>query len=285
MASTASEGSCQASIRESRVQDLDIRCAAMGFQVRYNRLRPTEFEEGLRMDEGTFRTTEPGDERVGSGARRLLIFGVAIAILMADVAVVTFSHHLRDWADLSSGSPWNWFGKSMSIAFSCLLLSCSPWLRQNVGLRWRQAPGSARLSVGCFLVYLGCASGIGFLITPMKFAADTLMFQFFMPPVAEELQHRGILLALFERAFGQSPMSCRLRFGYAALLSSLIFGLLHGATIVDGQFQFSFLFFSTTAAWAALAALVRTRSGSLLWPMIYHGVWDGSLFLVPMIRS
>ena len=103
-----------------------------------------------------------------------------------------------------------------------------------------------------------------------------------MPGVAEELMYRGILLALFERAFGQSAMSCQLRFGYASLLTSLIFGLGHGLSYEDGHYQFSWLLFSTTAAWGALAALVRTRSGSLLWPILCHGAWDGSIFLVAM---
>ena len=120
---------------------------------------------------------------------------------------------------------------------------------------------------------------------PMAFSADTLMFQFIMPGIDEELLFRGIMLAIFERAFGQSPMSCRLRWGYAALITSVLFGLPHAVSFADGQFQFSFLLFSTTAAWAAVAALVRTRSGSLLWPIIYHGAWDGSIFLVAMLRT
>ena len=236
------------------------------------------------LSETVFPATDRNDGRLDSRARRLLIFSLAIAILFADFWVIEFSDHLRAWANLPIASPWNWFGKFMSIAFSCLVLACSPWLRQNVGLRWRQAPGSARLSVGCFVAYLTCAIGIGFLVPPMAFSADTLMFQFFMPGIDEELLVRGITLALFERAFGQSPMSCRLRFGYAALVTSLIFGFAHGISFVEGQYRFSFLEFSTTAIWAAVAALVRTRSGSLLWPIVYHGTWNGSIFLVAMLR-
>ena len=170
------------------------------------------------------------------------------------------------------------------MASSCLVLACSPWLRQNVGLRWRQAPGSARFSIGCFVVYLACAIGIGLTVHRIAFSVDTLMFQFLMPGIDEELLIRGILLALFERAFGQSPMSCRLRFGYAALTTSLVFGFQHGVSVVDGNYQFTFLQFSVTAAWGALSAVVRTRSGSLLWPIVYHGAWNGSIFLVPMLR-
>jgi len=236
------------------------------------------------MDEVQAGATAFGDGRVEPLARRWLIFLLAVACLPADFLVLDFAHYLRVLANLPTVSQWNWLGKIMSIAFSCLLLVCSPWLRQNVGLRWRQSPGSARLSVGSFVAYLSCAIGIGFLVPPMEFSADTLMFQFIMPGIDEELMDRGIMLALFERAFGKNPMSCRLRFGYAALITTLIFGLAHGLSVVDGHYQFSFLLFSTTAAWAALAALVRTRSGSLLWPVLCHGAWDGSIFLVAMVR-
>ncbi len=236
------------------------------------------------MDEAKARVTDLGDGCLESPARRLLIFSLAIAILIANFWVIDLAGHLSDWANLPISSDWNWFGKTMSIAFSCVVLACSPWLRRNVGLRWRQAPGSARLSMGCFVANLACAIGLGFLMPPMAFSADTLIFQFIMPGIDEELLIRGIMLALFERAFGQSPMSCRLRFGYAALMTSLIFGLPHGVSVADGHYQFSFLEFLTSAAWAAVAALVRTRSGSLLWPILYHGTWNGSIFLVAMLR-
>jgi hypothetical protein len=38
------------------------------------------------------------------------------------------------------------------------------------------------------------------------------MPQLFMPTLDEELAFRGIALALLEREFGQSAMSCRLRY-------------------------------------------------------------------------
>jgi membrane protease YdiL (CAAX protease family) len=237
------------------------------------------------MDEARVHSADLRDDRLESPVRRLLIFSLAIAILAADFWVIDLAGHLRDWFHLPISSDWNWFGKIMSIAFSCVVLACSPWLRRNVGLRWQQAPGSTSLSVGCFVSYLACAIGIGFLMPPIAFSADTLMFQFLIPGIDEELLIRGILLALFERAFGQSPMSCRLRFGYAAMITSLAFGLPHAVSVVDGHYQFSFIQFSTTTAWAAVAALVRTRSGSLLWPIVYHGSWNGSIFLVAMVRQ
>ncbi len=217
-------------------------------------------------------------------ARRRLIFLLAIAYLFAAEWVIDLAHFLRDRAELPRFSEWNWFGKVMSITFSCLVLACSPWLRQNVGLRWRQAPGSWKLSIGAFAGYLACAIGLGFLMPPVEFSADTLLFQCFMPGIDEELMLRGIALALLERSFGQSAMSCRLRFGYASLLTSLFFGYLHGVSEVDGHYEFLWILFAATAVWATLATLVRTRSGSLLWPIVYHGAWNASIFGVAMLR-
>lgn len=157
------------------------------------------------MDEAKAHTTDLCDWHFESSAQRLLIFSLAIAIQFADFWIIDLAGHLRDWADLPLTSQWNWFGKATSIGFSCLLLASSPWLRQNVGLRWRQAPSSARLSVGCFATYLACAIGIGFLMTPTAFSADTLMFQFFMPGIDEELLDRGIMLASLSEPLDSPP--------------------------------------------------------------------------------
>jgi hypothetical protein len=208
----------------------------------------------------------------------------AFAILAADFYIIESASRFAGWAHLFSTSQWNWFGKLASILFSCLLLACSPWLRQNVGLRWRQAPGSIKLSAACVVAFLSCAIVLGVLIRPAPFSADTLLFQFLIPAIDEELLLRGIMLALLERAFGQSAVSCQLRFGYASLLVSLVFGTAHAVSFEDGQCHFATLMFSITTIWAAIAALVRTRSGSLLWPTILHSAWDGSIFLVAMLR-
>jgi hypothetical protein len=223
--------------------------------------------------------TTPDAARVESRTRRGVLF-LAIGFLLADFLVLNLP--FQTWAHLPSR--WNWFGKIASLAFSCLVLAGSPWLRQNVGLRWHQSPGSLKLSLGCFLGCLAIGIGFGFSAAPMAFSRQTLLFQFFLPGMDEELAVRGIALAIFERAFGQSPLSCRLRYGRAALITSLAFGLAHSASFDGGHFQFFYFPFLLTTAFASAMALVRTRSGSLLWPVLCHGAWDGLLYLVPMLR-
>lgn len=236
------------------------------------------------MDEATLVAAAPNESRRKSSVRRPVLFALAVVFVLTDFLVIDAADHFRIRLGIFSTSPWNWFGKIASIGYSCAVLACSPWLRQNAGLRWQQSPGSAKLSIGCFVACGTCAIGIGYTMPRMAFSADTLAFQFLVPAIDEELLLRGIALALLELAFGRSPMSGQLRFGFAALIISLVFGTAHAISIMGGRLEFSFVIFSITTLLAALLALVRIRSGSLLWPILIHGAWDGLIFLVAMLR-
>jgi membrane protease YdiL (CAAX protease family) len=182
------------------------------------------------------------------------------------------------------GSHWNWSGKMLAIAFSCLVLAWSPWLRQNIGLRWRQSPGSIWVSLPCFLVCLGSGIASGFYVSQKAFSPETLLFQLFMPTLDEELAFRGIALALLEREFGQSPMSCRLRYGWAAFILALIFGFAHAVTLAGGHIGLSLPPLVITFYIASVLTIARIRSGSLLWPMLCHSASNVALFTVAMMR-
>jgi hypothetical protein len=183
------------------------------------------------------------------------------------------------------GTHWNWSGKILSVAFCCLLLAYSPWLRQNVGLRRQQAEGSLLFSLICLFACLGYSIKLGFTEAPVSFPLETLLFQMFVPSIDEELVFRGIGLALLERAYGQSPMGCRFRYGMAAFSTSLAFGLVHAIQPLDhGGHTFLFWPFLRTFVSGSVFALVRTRSGSLLWPMLCHTAINVPVFLVPIMR-
>ena len=106
-----------------------------------------------------------------------------------------------------------------------------------------------------------------------------------MPSIEEELVFRGIGLAWLERAYGKSAMSCRFRYGMAAFSTALAFGLVHGIQPGDhGGLVFEYVPFLRTFVAGSVFALVRTRSGSLLWPMLCHTAINVPLFLVAMMR-
>jgi membrane protease YdiL (CAAX protease family) len=216
----------------------------------------------------------------GQGKPRILWGFVALALMYFVAEHLALSLSSLPFLQIP-GTHWNWSGKAISIVFSGLLLVCSPWLRQNVGLRWRQAPGSLHWSLIIFFSFLAAGTVGGFIDQPLPFSLDTLFYQATMPSIEEELAYRGIMLALLERAFRQSPMSCRWRFGWAALITSLLFW--HGVTIEHGYLIVPFSRVDTVVTGAAFA-LVRTRSGSLLWSMLCHSAINVASAAVAMMR-
>ena len=207
-------------------------------------------------------TTDAIQPEAASGVRPRLLWGlVALAVLYAaaDTAFQFSPIFIR--ALRFHEAHYNWGGKLVSLIFAGVLLASSPWLRQNIGLRWRQSPGSIRLSLVCFLACIAAGIVTELPLRPEMFSLETLLFEAFVPSITEELAYRGIMLSLLERAFGHSPISCQMRYGWAALITSVLFGLLH---LPDPA---SVLF---AAAAGSVLALVRTRSGSLLWPILCH---------------
>ncbi len=212
----------------------------------------------------------------GRGHSQRGFLALALGFLLVDFLLINLGRNLH-----IPGTYWNWGGKFTSLAFCGALLAGSPWLRQNVGLRWKQAPGSVGVSVACFLVCTATGAVQGFCSSALPFSGETLLFEALMPSLDEELAVRGIALAWLERAFGESPMSGRLRYGWAALVTSVFFGLAHSVGVSQGL-HFSALAFGLTFGFASVAALARTRSGSLLWPVLCHSGWNVSSFLLRM---
>jgi membrane protease YdiL (CAAX protease family) len=219
-------------------------------------------------------------ETLDSRPARWLIL-VAAGYLAVDFLILADPPDVSRWIELPLR--WNWPGKMLSIAFSCLLLVSSPWLRQNVGLGWRQSPGSLKLSIAWFAVYLAIGTFFGLIGPRQPPSIETPLYQAIMPGIDEELSMHGIALALLERAFGRSPLSCRMRFGLASGITSLVFGIGHAAYFVGQPWLVAILSFVLITSSSAALALVRTRSGSLLWPILCHGAWDGSWALTAML--
>src|SRR4051812_24422245 len=109
------------------------------------------------MDETLAGGTIIGDQQLEPLAPRWQMLLLAVVFFLADLLVIDAAGHYQNWPGVLSALKWNWFGKAASIKFCCSVLACSPWLRQNVGLRWRQSPGSLKLSLGSFAAFLTCA--------------------------------------------------------------------------------------------------------------------------------
>jgi hypothetical protein len=123
----------------------------------------------------TSKKTTANDPQANSRLPRGMV-ALALAFLLVDFLLLQLPIYVPRLS--ISGTHWNWSGKIFSIVFSCAVLACSPWLRQNVGLRLRQSPGSLYFSLGCFLLCAGAGIAFGFI----EFASSFLTRD---PPVSD----------------------------------------------------------------------------------------------------
>ncbi len=124
--------------------------------------------------------------------------------------------------------------------------------------------------------------GLGFDKGP--FDALVLVYLALMPGLNEELVYRGLLLGIANRISPPHRIILGARIGWGVLITSLLFGLLHGFWIEAGiaaHFNLVVVFFNGLAGLAY--AWQRQRTGSLLFPILTHGVIDFFIVFVRML--
>lgn len=172
---------------------------------------------------------------------------------------------------------FNWSAKLYSIVFAIFL---SVLLRRiisplEIGLTLNQNKGSIRFSLGFILIMCLIASGLGMLSAKTPFEGEILLYTAIMPGLSEELIYRGLLLGLLNKIFEKRYRLLKTNFGWGAIITSLIFGFLHGFQLSDNfQFQFDFIAILLSGIYGFIYALIRERSGSLVFPVVAHSVTD-----------
>ena len=181
---------------------------------------------------------------------------------------------------------FNWSSKLYSIVFALLLLIplqniITP---SEIGFRLRQNDKSIKFSLIFILVFFLVASTLGLLSGKTSFDGETLLFTAIMPGLNEELIFRGLLLGLLNKIFDRKYRLFKTNFGWGAIITSLIFGILHGFQLGDNfQFQFDFFTIIISGIYGFVYALIRERSGSLVFPVIAHNTVDFFNFFFRMI--
>ena len=118
------------------------------------------------------------------------------------------------------------------------------------------------------------------LVSPNEsFDANTLAFQATMPGIEEELFYRGVLLLALNEAFTRRWRVAGVSVGWAALLTSILFGLAHAVDVEAGRFAFDLFPFLFTALPALILLWVRERTESLVWPILLHNLAN----LLPLV--
>ena len=201
---------------------------------------------------------------------------IGLAIYAGYVAVVFAVQLLSGvpYDELGDSGANLFFGAGLSLIIGAVLLAVTTsilgWWRPALfdthhGPRWTLiAPALMALALVLNLVSTDWTS-----FDPAFFAASVVLI---LVGFTEELTTRGLLLTALRSRLGE---------GWVWFVTSALFGLMHLVNAVSGQAigptlqQVGFAFMGGTVFY-----VLRRATGSLIWAMVLHGLWDFSVFAV-----
>jgi membrane protease YdiL (CAAX protease family) len=190
----------------------------------------------------------------------------ACLVLLNDAALTRFYGLIPSFL----GEDWNWTGKLVALAITLAVASHPAFGWRRSGLTLEQREGSlppailASIPIIALYLYFALVSEDG------PASAETIAFQLTLPGLEEEPFYRGILLLALAQAFRGRVSLLGVRWGWGAILSSVLFGLTHAFGYDDGSFSFDLMTFLLTGVPALILVWMRERTGSLLLPILLH---------------
>lgn len=183
----------------------------------------------------------------------------------------------RELIDLESfGLKFNWSGKILSLILSLIVIfSVSKEERIEIGFT-TQTNSKSQLKFG-LLFFLGLTLfDIVFklILFPKggTFNLQTFVFQATMPGLTEEVAFRGISLWLLNKAFAPKWNYCGIKFGWAFVIVTILFGVVHGA-ILDQDLHLKFDIITIvylTIISSISVGVLRCFSGNLIYSILGH---------------
>jgi uncharacterized protein len=208
-----------------------------------------------------------------------------------DNLAVTFANHFPQ-LQFVPNHLWSgfllcgWSGKSYSILLTLILIYFfrSVLSFRETGISLQHNEGSLIPSAGIILMITFWSSFVGSRSPRGDFDMTTLVYLSIMPGLNEELVYRGVLPACLDRLFPKSWIWASAKVGWSTIITTVLFGLLHGLWL-DDQFEFhvEITLIRNAILSGFIFAWLKERTGSLIMPIIAHGVWDFFLFLPRMI--
>ena len=170
----------------------------------------------------------------------------------------------------------NWFGKTLTLVGTLVLLYAIPTVGfRAAGITWKQNRGSLRHVALTAGIILFITTGTAMLVanTPDT-SLENLLFQATMPGLDEELFMRGLLLLVFHQAFGKNLQIWGADSGWGLWLVVVIFGLLHGVTVQEGEIAVNPWVILGSGFVGFVLGWMRERTGSLLVPVLFHNTFN-----------
>jgi hypothetical protein len=103
---------------------------------------------------------------------------------------------------------------------------------------------------------------------------STILFQFFLSGIGEEIVYRGYIQSRLNAAFGRPIEIGGVRFGAGLFITAALFGLAHalsGFNPFVPSFRLDLFYGLVTGIWGLVYGLLRERTGSVLGAGILHG--------------
>lgn len=209
--------------------------------------------------------------------------GVLFAIYLGLDDLATVIPRLVPTLEFVDASRWNWSGKFWSIALALIAMLALRLGRAEVGLI---APKNIKVSLIVTAALITLSFSLGLVFDPDVPNAETVAFQLLMPGLAEELAYRGIapaiLLGLYRPGSTLQGQGANRIPWNVILITSIMFAAVHGLSYGDGAFSFDLLSASFPFIGAVAYCWLRFYSGSLLFPIVAHGLGN-TLFMLPSV--
>ena len=204
------------------------------------------------------------------------LIGLGVWVLYLLVIVVLQKTSGIAYTDLGDSPENLWRGAVLSLIVGSVVLAViTSWLGWWQPALRERATTKAKWTIiapALFVIALiGNLAGITWSAVTLDFLLAALALGVFVG-FAEELTTRGLLLVGLRGSVAEI---------WAALISSLCFGLMHGANIFLGQSVGDTLPQIGQAFLLGLTFYILRRvTGSLIWAMVLHGAWDFSVFML-----
>lgn len=177
---------------------------------------------------------------------------------------------------VAGGQKWNWIGKTGSLLWTVTFIFTTTLLtKKDIGWTFSIINQKGVLIIITVILFLRLAIRLFFQGFNSGYKIETLIYEATLPGIAEEIVFRGILLGLLNQVFLKKWIILRTSFGKGLILTSILFGLVHGLSLNKSWIpDFNSQRFIMTGSMGFAFGLVKEKSKSLIPGIMFHNLWN-----------